>query len=240
MIKIEFPADRADIALAFSVALQQLAGGTAAAHISLAERLQQQHELDHKHVGGAPGTTTGHAEVVQTVAGQVDTQTGELVEDELPATINDLGRRDLKGVAFDERYCANAQDPFYSSGKEKGQWKAKRGLAAGVYENWYAGQLATSAPAATDEDSDLTPIVQTGAAFGAVPSTLAPAPQTAGEFMAWVAEKQTAGKLSQDAINNAYANLGVRVQDLFPPTPEHVVANNVRALHQHLAQAAGA
>lgn len=233
MIKIEFPADRADIALAFSVALQQLASGTASGAAAPLRNTVASAVVD-------AGTPIAAATVVQTVAGQVDTQTGELVEEELPATINDLGRRDLKGVAFDERYCANAQDPFYSSGKEKGQWKAKRGLAAGVYENWYAGQLATSAPAATDEDSDPTPIVQTGAAFGAVPSTLAPAPQTAGEFMAWVAEKQTAGKLSQDAINNAYSSLGVRVQDLFPPTPEHVVANNVRALHQHLAQAAGA
>jgi hypothetical protein len=253
MIKIEFPADRADIALAIAQALHRIATGDAASDAN---------RIAHAPLGGdLPSLDSSFRYLVTTEDGDtymssVDQATidanaaadrarqlsaVQTTEEELPATINDLGRRDLKGVAFDERYCANAQDPFYSSGKEKGQWKAKRGLAAGVYERWYAEQLAiTQLTAPADEDTDPTPIVQTGAAFGAVPSTLAPAPQTAGEFMAWVAEKQTAGKLSQDAINNAYANLGVRVQDLFPPTPEHVVANNVRALHQHLAQAAGA
>ena len=135
MIKLEFPADRADIALAMAQALQQIATGTAGAHVALAERLQQS-ELDHKHVASPDAT------VVQTAAGHVNTQTGEVIELELPTNPGDAQRLDLKGVAFDARYCANAQDPFYASGKEAGQWKAKRGLAAGVYEGWYAAQLA--------------------------------------------------------------------------------------------------
>ncbi len=254
MIKLEFPADRADIALALSVALQQIATGTAGAHVALAERLQH-HEL----VDEATNLANERADLIRSGAhavtehGVVDTATGALLAtDPVPhmalstadseaAHAGDPSRLDLKGVPFDARYCANAQDPFYASGKEAGQWKAKRGLAAGVYEQWYATQLATTTQAPADEDTDPTPTVATGAAFGAAPQQPAgPILRTAGEFMAWVSEKQTAGKLTQEAINAAYAQLGIRVQDLFPPTPDNVIANNIAALYGHLSPFAGA
>lgn len=232
MIKIEFPADRADIALALSVALQQIATGTAGAHVAA----HPESVVQSANVVQLPGTI-----VAQTIHGTVNTQTGEVIEPELPSTPGDAARLDLKGVPFDARYCANAQDPFYASGKEAGQWKAKRGLAAGVYENWYATQLAATTQTVTDEDADPTPTVATGAAFGAAPQQPAgPILRTAGEFMAWVSEKQTAGKLTQEAINAAYAQLGIRVQDLFPPTPDNVIANNIAALYGHLSPFAGA
>lgn len=237
MIKIEFPADRADIALALSVALQQIATGTAGAQVSLAERLQQA-ELDHKHPGAVSAQTGAPT------AGTVNTQTGEVVELELPATPGDAQRLDLKGVPFDARYCANAGDPFYASGKKSGQWKCKRGVDEGVYDAWYAQQLQQPAhtmqtPAA--EEIDHTPPLATGAAFGAVQQQPAgPILRTAGEFMAWVSEKQTAGRLTQDVINTAYQQLGIRVQDLFPPTPDNVIANNIAALYGHLSPFAGA
>lgn len=240
MIKIEFPADRADIALAVSVALQQIATGMAGAQISLAGRLQQA-ELDHKH----PGAVQPAATVVQTAAGHVNTQTGEVIELELPANPGDAQRLDMKGVPFDARYCANAGDPFYASGKKSGQWKCKRGVDEGVYDTWYAQQLqqpahTMQANKAAGEDVDHTPVTNTGAAFGATVSTAGPVLRTAGELMAWVSEKQTAGKLTQEAINAAYAQLGIRVQDLFPPTPDHVVANNISALYNFLSPFAGA
>lgn len=239
MIKIEFPADRADIAREIGAALVAIGGGTP---VSVRRGVEAE-EVPY------PGGVTIHADgavppvatVVQTAAGHVNVQTGEVVELELPATPGDAARLDLKGVPFDARYCANAQDPFYASGKEAGQWKAKRGLAAGVYENWYATQLATTTQAPADEDTDPTPTVATGAAFGAAPQQPAgPILRTAGEFMAWVSEKQTAGKLTQEAINAAYAQLGIRVQDLFPPTPDNVIANNIAALYGHLSPFAGA
>lgn len=238
MIKIEFPADRADIALALSVALQQIATGTAGAQVSLAERLQQA-ELDHKHPGAA-STQTGAP-----TAGTVNMQTGEVLESELPANPGDAQRLDMKGVPFDARYCANAGDPFYASGKKSGQWKCKRGVDERAYDTWYAQQLqqpahTMQANTAAGEDIDHTPIANTGAAFGATVSTAGPVMRTAGEFMAWVSEKQTAGKLTQEAINTAYAQLGIRVQDLFAPTPDHVVTNNIAALYNFLSPFAGA
>lgn len=260
MIKIEFPAGDGVAALVFGNALLDYAGqqrDARHAHIgnlpSLDERLRYR-------VTDATGSTymsnvdqatidanerDDLARSAACAAGgvlQVNTSTGEVIEPELPANPGDAMRLDLKGVPFDAKYCANAADPFYGSGKEKGQWKAKRGLAAGVYEGWYTQQLAAapSQLAPADEDTDHTPTVATGQAFGAVQSTLAPAPQTAGEFMAWVSEKQTAGKLAQDVINGAYVALGIRVQDLFAPTLDSIVVNNVRALHQYLVQVAGA
>lgn len=246
MIKIEFPADRPDIALAMSAALQQIATGTAGAHVALAERLQQA-ELDHKHPVAGEGTVTGVNEqtgethTINTQTGGVYSDANEL--DENTSVTGDAARLDLKGVPFDDKFCANAQDPFYASGKKSGQWKCKRGVDEAAYDTWYAQQLkqpAHTMTAPVDEETDPTPTVATGAAFGAVQSTVAPTLKTAGDFMAWVSEKQTAGRLTQEVINTAYQQLGIRVQDLFAPTPDNVVANNIAALHGYLSQVAGA
>ena len=64
--------------------------------------------------------------------------------------------------------------------------------------------------------------------------------RTAGDFMAWVSEKQTAGRLSQPVIDAAYQQLGIRVQDLFPPTADAAIANNIAALYNYLSPTAGA
>lgn len=255
MIKIEFPADRADIALAMARALHRIATGVSIDEVTCGERPHHERapfserlaekvaEIETKHLTvHADGVVQPAVTVVQTAAGHVDTATGEVVELEQPASPGDAARFDHKGVAFDARYCANAQDPFYATGKKSGQWKCKRGVDDAVYDAWYAQQLAavTQAPAVVDEETDPTPLVATGAAFGAVQPTVAPTLKTAGDFMAWVSEKQTAGKLTQEVINTAYQQLGVRVQDLFAPTPDNVVANNIAALHGYLSQTAGA
>ena len=242
MIKIEFPANRPDIATAIGEALMKI-GGTTARTVGMAPELGAPYAA-----GTAWSVDTPEREAGQAAEHKHSTGTGATAapldspDAELKPAAGDSQRRDMKGVAFDPTYCANAAEPFYGSGKEKGQWKAKRGLTAGVYESWYASQLAGLAPAASDEDSGNTTPVQTGAAFGAATtsSITAPAPRSAGEFMAWVAEKQTAGLLAQETINAAYFNLGIRVQDLFPPTPDNVVANNIAALHGELSRTAGA
>lgn len=248
MIKIEFPADRADIALAMAQALHRIATGVSLDEVTRTERLGATNAVQGVdavlYVGTTPvGAAQPVATVVQTAAGHVDTQTGEVVELDQPANPGDAMRLDLKGVAFDPRYCANAQDPFYASGKESGQWKAKRGLAAGVYEQWYAQQLAasTTQAAPATEETDPTPPVATATAFGAAQQqqVAAPVMRTAGELMAWVSEKQVAGRLTQAVIDDAYRQLGIRVQDLFVGT-EAVIANNVAALYNYLAPTAGA
>lgn len=262
MIKIEIPSSRPDIAAAIGEALMKIGGQNVTA-TTFAERLMDgavYGSTTHQMIAGSGELHRVTPEVHQAVDAAVHTHQhptqpddSELVANysttltqthmepalsQLSYTTAEGGtRRDMKGVAFDEAYCANAAEPFYGSGKEKGQWKAKRGLAAGVYESWYMARLVNDVA-----DADTPPTVQTGAAFGApvVSSLAAPAPRSAGEFMAWVAEKQTAGKLAQDVINTAYVSLGVRVQDLFPPTPENIVANNIGALYRELSAVAGA
>lgn len=257
MIKIGFPANRPDIAFAMGEALMKIGGQNVTA-TTFAERLADglaDGSTTYSTVAGTgelhrvtPEAHQAVAAAIQVHTHQHPAQPGTTAaaphdgDAELSHTAADSSRRDMKGVAFDPAYCANAAEPFYGSGKEKGQWKTKRGVAAEVYAAWYAAQLAGATQAASDEDSDNTAPVQTGAAFGAAPvsSVTAPAPRNAGEFMAWVAEKQTAGKLTQDAINAAYVNLGIRVQDLFPPTPENIIANNIASLHRELSAVAGA
>lgn len=51
-------------------------------------------------------------------------------------------RVDLKGVEFNKDYCADAAEPFFKSGTNKGQWKKRVGVSKEKYDEWYAGQLA--------------------------------------------------------------------------------------------------
>lgn len=239
MIKIEFPADRADIALAMAEALMSIAGQSIAAGSRVLSAERPHHErLDQATKDANAADDERRAASKVTVHGTVNTQTGEVLDPELPTNPGDTARLDTKGVAFDAKYCSNAADPFYATGKESGQWKAKRGLAAGVYDAWYSEQLAASATqTAADEDTDPTPTVATGAAFGAAvtqPAASA-APADLGQFMAWVSEQMVAGRLQQATIDGAYTALGIRIQDLVPPTPPAVVTNNLTALHSFLA-----
>jgi hypothetical protein len=139
------------------------------------------------------------------------------------------GRVDNNGVEFDANFCGEAAVPFYASGKTAGQWKRKRGLSEIDYNTWYAARVA-----------DL-PVAETAAAPTSTASAFAPAsatpppveaaqPQTlstAGELMAWVAEMQVAGHLTQGAVDAAYVAAGLSLPDMFPPKSPELIANNV-------------
>lgn len=155
-------------------------------------------------------------------------------------------RVDHKGVPFDPAFCGEAAEPFYGSGKRAGQWKKRRGVEEADYDAWHASQC-TAAPASAEAEPDAAP-ANAGAAFAPPASTAAsapttpaqPTPSTAGELMQWVSEKQAAGLLTQADVNAAYAQAGVALGDLFPPTAPDVVAQNVAAAYAVLAQRAGA
>lgn len=220
MIEIKFPAERKDIALAFAAALSQL-GGVPVTSVT-------------------PKTEVFHDETVTIHTLPVVQPEAETVVEE-PVGTATSERVDMKGVRFDADYCANAQEPFYSSGAQKGQWKARRGLAEGVYEKWYAGQLSASpAPSAT-EDEDTTPPVPTASAFSAasVPAATV-GPQTGPDYMVWVSGKQAAGLLTQQAIDAAWHKLGLNVGSIFPPNPPEAIARSVGALYAELSAVAGA
>jgi hypothetical protein len=156
-------------------------------------------------------------------------------------------RRDQKGVAFNEHYCGEAQDPFYSSGKRSGQWKKKRGVSDADYDDWYAEELAELQGGQADtprgEDDHRPSQVNSAAAFGNGGQEQqpqgGPAPQDTGSFMGWVSEKQAAGLLTQADIQEAYKQTGLQVPDLFPPNDPQTVANNIGKLYGLLAPKAG-
>lgn len=172
-----------------------------------------------------------------TQAGPAGTATGQATGD---------APRDQHGVAFNNHYCGEAQDPFYSSGKRSGQWKKKRGVSDNDYDDWYAEELAELRGGQTaDEDSHQPSQVNSAAAFGGgggggQQQAQTTAPQDTGEFMGWVSEKQAGGLITQDDIQQAYTQAGVQVTDLFPPNDPQTIASRIRQLYDLLASKAGA
>ena len=49
---------------------------------------------------------------------------------------------DHNGVEKNAEFCGNAASPFYGSGKRKGQWKKRQGVADEAYDEWYAEERA--------------------------------------------------------------------------------------------------
>lgn len=197
------------------------------------------------HTGVPPG------ESAATAAGQGTAQPAETTENPA-ATVTTGGvaqsaaaqgaPTDQHGVAFDANYCAQAKEPFYASGSRSGQWKKRKGVGDDTYDAWYASQLA-KAPAATDPDPAPEQVNTAGAFTPQAQQQQQQqpaAPQNTGDFMAWVAEKQAAGHLTQDAIQAAYAQAGIAITDLFPPNTDEQVAQRIGALYSQLSQVAGA
>lgn len=154
---------------------------------------------------------------------------------------------DQNGVPFNEDLCGKSAEPFYATGKTKGQWKKRRGVEQEEYDAWYARELeavknaAPSSSGSIFEDDNTTPPVNTAGAFSAPgdepappPPATAPIPTECGPFMGLVSEKIAAGLITQEQVTAAYATCGLAVTDLFPPkTPEEVAAN-IQRLHATL------
>jgi len=208
-IKIEFPANDLDAARVFADTLRQYA-----------EALNKPVFLGHN---GLTGEDIYAGEPEENIGGNTPAPSGDL---------------DLKGVAFDPEYCGTAKDPFYGAGARQGQWKKRRGLSDDAYDEWYAAELGK--PGAGDAEAAQEPI-NTAGAFGAPasPSPAPAAPTETGEFMGWVSEKQAAGVLTQDQINQAWAAAGVDMGDLFGKPPE-VIAANIKKVYDILVVQAGA
>lgn len=186
-------------------------------------------------IAGEPGpTTVEHTGASPAPAEPVKTDEPEPEETVAPTeqTAKPDAKADRYGVKFDPDFCGQATDPFYGSGKREGQWKKKRGVSDEDYDAWYRSQLAAPADEPSPEEVD------TAAAFSAFAAELAPeAPANAGQLMRWIAERQAAGHLTQQAIDGAYADVGQQlgmhaVTALFDPNTE---AQAVAALHGALS-----
>jgi hypothetical protein len=191
-IKIEFPADRPDIAEAMGRALLAISHPLevsgikpeeSAGEIEESEELQRIETAEHQKSlfgEGAPQATVGQLE---------------------PAAF-----LDEKGVVFNADFCGEAKEPFYASGVMKGQWKKKRGVDQKDYDAWYQSALpaANTAPPPP--------------ANGAPPPPPPPKNDTlsAGELIVFICENQAGGNLTQQDIDAAYEKVGVKdVKEIF-------------------------
>lgn len=253
MLKIEFPAENKALAAAIGKALTEYAGGARVVAMSPAHAAPYDTSPEHPAEPGEPTTLPCH---------DAPYATAPAADDEPQADAPADGRKDQKGVVFNAQFCGNAKDPFYTSGARLGQWKKARGVDETAYDDWYAGEFAKAKADRLARLADLG--IQTGApseepapnpqtaaaAFGnqqQQPSTTMqavgpafsnpPSAADSGALMAWIAEQQNAGKLTQDDVTAAWQQTGLQIQVLFDPThgPAHartvyqVLATKVRA-----------
>lgn len=136
----------------------------------------------------------------------------------------DASRVDHKGVAFNSAYCGNAADPFYGTGKRKGQWKKRKGVDDADYDAWYTAQTEPAA-------------VNTAGAFalGVASVPAAVVPKNGGELMAFISEGQAAGRFDQSTVTAAYAQAGVAdFMEIFPPADPATIAQKISAIYNAL------
>lgn len=240
MIKIEFPAANKALAAALGRALSEY--GESATRLDVPTRATVDAALEgvlHKANEEAPEHDDGLPEAYERDAPLTEAGLDALAEQGAHTPPPSDVRVDLQGVPFDRDYCADAADPFYKSGANKGQWKKRQGVDVERYNVWYESMrplAAEQTPPTTDPMIQDGP--QAGAAFssqqGTPPTTDAPGasadPTDGGGFMKWIAERQTAGTLVTAQVQAAYASNGVDVADLFGPNGAAVVAGLVATL----------
>jgi hypothetical protein len=238
MIKIEFPADRKDIAIAIGRALSTIGQNrdrapdnrTEEAKTEERAKLYQHNPEPEAGVTEMRGDSHGlyeHVGEVQVSKGRAVGQSDGLMTDAMSYSTSGepLGktedRVDPNGVLFDEKYCGEAAIPFYASGKQKGQWKKRKGVEESVYDEWYAEQLGqTIAPKDQPEPNSTT----TANAFKKEPVVKAEAPKNFGELMAWFASQQTAGNYDAHHLEKAFIALKLTTLDLVQDTTGEKIA----------------
>lgn len=252
-IKIEFPADRPDIARAFGSALLNIAnpatnGGDYEEHTTGSidhDGLNNEGDAVDNTTGAQPGdrgAAPGNEENTTQAAMQ------EQKDGDAPAAGGDASQVDTKGVPFNSDFCGKAKEPFYASGPRKGQWKKRKGVEDADYDAWYASAIpapgANTQQAAPLDTSGAFGSTDTAGAFqqqtpqvqGGTPSEVLPT--DCGTFMGWVSAQQAAGRLTQQQVTDAYSQLGIEVTSLFPPNDANTIAGHVSQLHGLLSQLA--
>lgn len=189
--------------------------------------------------------------MLTTLINSAENEGGEVPEESViqphaPYAAPDVGPTEIvsevdhNGAAFNEQFCGKSAEPFYTSGARLGQWKKRRGVDDKDYDAWY--QSAKPSPAQTTGDT--TGPVDTAAAFvapepAAVVKPASNIPQTCGDFLAWTAELIAAQRLNHQQIGEAYAINRLGPMDLFPPTPDNIVAERVALLHNTITSLIG-
>lgn len=249
MIKIEFPADRKDIALAIGKALTEIGQGAvvpAAAVDSVTTATASDGPgasstaCDDQH---APDNDATTEEQAATESPNADSTSQAATQEQKAAGAHAAGDSenvDEKGVPFNGEFCSKAASPFYGSGKKKGQWKKRQGVDEAAYDGWYAEALAAVAAAepeqeqATETTSDGNIAASMFAASDAQHAAAADenTPQDAGQLMKWVSEQQAAGNITQQQVTDAYTALQLPFDAVM--NPAYPVADNCAAIYNHL------
>ncbi|MBT56147.1 MAG: hypothetical protein CMF72_22450 [Mameliella sp.] len=260
MIKIEFPADRKDIALAIGKALTEIGQGavvaaaavdslSSATHVSCDipgasttacdDQLKEDHTPEEHEAEEVPNDTKHSGALsagATTGSGDGPANAGGASQ-----TAQTGGEKvDEKGVPFNAEVCSKAAIPFYGSGKKKGQWKKRQGVDEDAYDEWYAeallgANIAEEEPADTAQNETTSDSNVAANAFGANTQQAAPnenAPQDAGQLMKWVSEQQAAGNITQQQVTDAYTALQLPFDAVM--NPAYPVADNCAAIFNHL------
>lgn len=260
MIKIEFPADRKDIALAIGKALTEIGQGAVvpAAAVDSVEVGNDAHtetsaaSVTETQTAAAAGATSESTS--QTSSDAADTggatdpnadSTSQAATQEQKAAgahaAGDGVQVDEKGVPFNGEFCGKAAVPFYGSGKKKGQWKKRQGVDEDAYDEWYAeALLGANIVEEEPEDTAQTETTSDGniaaSMFAASDAQNAAAgedvPQDAGQLMKWVSEQQAAGNITQQQVTDAYTALQLPFDAVM--NPAYPVADNCAAIYNHL------
>lgn len=244
MIKIEFPANRPDIAAAIGIALATIGANAADGPGNARGDSFDATVHDETDYRGGPANEYDEFRTNESAAGDTgldyaDGTPGDTAERDSAVVSDDTASAELdpKGVPFNAEMCAKAAKPFYASGPRKDQWK-KKGGAGGptdeAYDDWYAGALSQVKPVDTSNHGDGNIEVDTSAAFGNGQQQAPTVPGNTGEFMGWVSAKQAAELLNQDEIAQAYAELEIGVAALFPPNEQEDINRHVHNLHNIL------
>jgi hypothetical protein len=229
MIKIEFPADRSDIALAIGRALivigqaEGLDGGQVKTSLGTDTRTDQEKTEERSEL---------YKHTAEPKAGEVHTRgdshgTYEHVG-EIGAAIKEVlsqeQRVDEKLVVFDAKYCGEAAVPFYASGKRKGQWKKRKSVEEVDYDEWYALEQESDEPVQQKTDEPAPDHDKAANAFKKSPVVDAKAPENFGELMAWFSTQQTAGNYEAHHLEQAFKTLKLSTLDLVQDTTGEKVA----------------
>ena len=240
-IKIEFPSDRADLALAFGQALTAIGTGkaliispadaasTTADEQSVSTTSHEQSvsttDFDDQFTKD-PKQNTAQSATATTGSGNTSASAGGASA----KTEADTERVDKNGVAFNPEFCAVAQEPFYTCGKREGQWKKRRAVSDDAYDEWYAGERFGSQIVEEAETSAEQvfgkPVLEADESI----------PQDAGELMQYVSEQQAAGALTQQDVTDAYFKLGLGFDAIM--NPEGDIAENCRNIYLRLKEVA--
>lgn len=237
MITITFPASNKKLAGAIGRALCEYSGG---AHVVKLDAQEAIAEIEHaveniEQDDPAASTSAVDDQHKPDPDVEIYSEDGLTHASDLRPELDVADSRvDAKNVNFNADFCGEAQVPFYASGKNKNQWKKRKGVTEDEYNAWYANALTfVSTSVSTQEDEP----VNTAGAFGNQSPNIIPTeppPKDCGEFMGWVSKQQAAEILNQHDITDAYAKLGLQVTDLFPPNDANTVAKHVHSLFVEL------